>query len=50
MNANRKRSSRTSPERNEVPELDAKWISGADYYEGKKLIRRGRPRVRRTAG
>jgi uncharacterized protein (DUF4415 family) len=45
MNAKRKPSARTSPNADEVPELDQKWIEGADYYEGKKLIRRGRPRL-----
>jgi uncharacterized protein (DUF4415 family) len=27
----------------EVPELTAAWFRGADLYEGRKLIRRGRP-------
>ncbi len=45
MSAKRKRSALTSPERDEVPVLDARWIEGADYYEGKKLVRRGRPRL-----
>ena len=34
---------RTSPDSDEVPELDRNWIEGADRYEGKKLVRRGRP-------
>jgi uncharacterized protein (DUF4415 family) len=45
MSAKRKHSVRTSSNRDEVPELGAEWIEGADYYEGKKLVRRGRPRL-----
>ncbi len=45
MSAKRKPSVRTSPDSEEVPELDRDWIEGADYYEGKKLVRRGRPRL-----
>lgn len=45
MSAKRKPSVRTSPDTEEVPELDRDWIEGADYYEGKKLIRRGRPKL-----
>ena len=43
MSAKRKRSVRTSEA--DVPELNQAWIEGADYYEGKKLIRRGRPKL-----
>lgn len=45
MSAKRKHSARISPDRDEVPELGANWIAGADYYEGKKLVRRGRPKL-----
>jgi uncharacterized protein (DUF4415 family) len=45
MSAKRKPSVRTSPDADEVPELGRDWIEGADYYEGKKLVRRGRPRL-----
>jgi len=45
MSAKRKNSGRTSPDWDEVPELDEEWIKGADYYEGKKLVRRGRPKL-----
>ena len=45
MSAKRKSSSRTSPDLDEVPELDADWIEGADLYNGKKLVRRGRPKL-----
>ena len=43
MSAKQKRSVRTSDE--DVPELDRNWIEGADYYEGAKLVRRGRPKL-----
>lgn len=45
MSAKRKYSARTSPDQDEVPELDAEWIKGADYHEGKRLVRRGRPKL-----
>jgi uncharacterized protein (DUF4415 family) len=45
MSAKRKPSIRSSRSSDEVPELDAAWIAGADYYEGKKLVRRGRPPI-----
>jgi uncharacterized protein (DUF4415 family) len=28
----------------DAPELTEEWFEGADYYEGDKLIRRGRPK------
>ena len=28
----------------DAPELTDKWFDTADYYEGEKLIRRGRPK------
>ena len=43
MSAKQRRSVRTSDE--DVPELDRNWIEGADYYEGAKLVRRGRPKL-----
>jgi uncharacterized protein (DUF4415 family) len=45
MSAKRRRSVRTSPDLDEVPELDEEWIKGADLYDGKKLVRRGRPKL-----
>ena len=45
MSAKRKSSVRTSPSVDEVPELDRDWIEGADYYEGTRLVRRGRPKL-----
>lgn len=45
MSAKRKSSVRTSPNVDEVPELDREWIEGADYYDGKTLVRRGRPKL-----
>jgi uncharacterized protein (DUF4415 family) len=45
MSAKRKGSVRTSAETDEVPPLDRDWIDGADYFEGRKLVRRGRPKL-----
>jgi uncharacterized protein (DUF4415 family) len=45
MSAKRKSFVRTSPDVDEVPELDRQWMEGADDYEGKKLVRRGRPKL-----
>ena len=45
MSVKRQSSVRTSPNMEEVPELDRNWIEGADYYEGKRLVRRGRPKL-----
>ncbi len=45
MSAKRRSSVRTSPELDEVPELGEDWIKGADLYDGKKLVRRGRPKL-----
>lgn len=46
MSEKRKGSNRTSRKDDEVPELDVEWIRGADFYEGEKLVRRGRPSSR----
>jgi uncharacterized protein (DUF4415 family) len=43
MNAKRKKSARMSPKTVEAPEITDAWLVGADQYEGKKLVRRGRP-------
>ena len=45
MSAKRKSSVRTSHNVDEVPELDRDWIEGADYFEGTRLVRRGRPKL-----
>ena len=45
MSAKRKGSVRTSPDLDEVPELGEDWIEAADLYNGKKLVRRGRPKL-----
>ena len=34
----------TPEEYEEIPELDEQFFERADYYEGGKLVRRGRPR------
>ncbi len=43
MNAKRKKSARISPKAADAPEITDAWLAGADQYEGKKLVRRGRP-------
>jgi uncharacterized protein (DUF4415 family) len=45
MSGKRKRSGRSSPERDEAPEITEGWVAGADLYHGKKLVRRGRPKL-----
>lgn len=45
MSAKRKRSGRTSREADDPPEITDEWIAGADLYRGKKLVRRGRPKL-----
>ena len=32
----------------DAPELSRTWFEGANYYEGGKLVRRGRPKSART--
>jgi uncharacterized protein (DUF4415 family) len=43
MNAKRKKSARISTSSDELPEITQEWLAGADLYDGKKLVRRGRP-------
>jgi uncharacterized protein (DUF4415 family) len=45
MSGKRKKSGRSSPERDEAPEITEGWVAGADLYHGKKLVRRGRPKL-----
>jgi uncharacterized protein (DUF4415 family) len=45
MSAKRKSSSRILSSRDEPPEITDQWIAEADLYHGKKLIRRGRPKL-----
>ncbi len=45
MNAKRKRSVRTSPNKGEAPEITEAWVAEADVRRGSKLLRRGRPRL-----
>jgi uncharacterized protein (DUF4415 family) len=45
MNAKRKNSVRTSSSQDDPPEINAEWVRGADLYRGKKLVRRGRPKL-----
>jgi uncharacterized protein (DUF4415 family) len=43
MNVKSKRSRRTWRDPDDAPEITAEWAAKADLYEGKKLVRRGRP-------
>ena len=43
MNAKRKKSAHTLTSSDDLPEITEKWLGGADLYDGKKLVRRGRP-------
>lgn len=43
MNAKRRKSARTLTNSDEIPEITDEWLEGANLYEGKKLVRRGRP-------
>jgi uncharacterized protein (DUF4415 family) len=45
MSAKKKGSVRTSPESDDAPEITESWIEGADLYHGKRLVRRGRPKL-----
>jgi len=44
MSVKRKGSSRTSS-RDEAPEITESWIEEADMRRGRKLVRRGRPKL-----
>jgi uncharacterized protein (DUF4415 family) len=43
MNVKSKRSHRTRHDPDDGPEITAKCAASADLYDGKKLVRRGRP-------
>lgn len=45
MSAKRKSSGRISSRRDDPPEITDTWIAEADLYHGKKLVRRGRPKL-----
>jgi uncharacterized protein (DUF4415 family) len=45
MSAKRKKSAPTSAGSEDLPAITKEWLEGADLYEGKKLVRRGRPRL-----
>ena len=45
MSAKRKHSGRISSRRDDPPEITDDWVAEADLYHGKKLIRRGRPKL-----
>jgi uncharacterized protein (DUF4415 family) len=45
MNGKRRKSARTSASSDDLPEITEEWLASADLYDGKKLVRRGRPRL-----
>lgn len=45
MSGKRKNSNPISATLSEPPEITEDWIAGADIYQGKKLVRRGRPKL-----
>lgn len=45
MSAKRKSSGRTSSKMDDAPEITEQWTAEADLYQGKKLVRRGRPKL-----
>jgi uncharacterized protein (DUF4415 family) len=45
MSAKRKSSVRTSPSRDEPPEITESWVAEADLRRGSKIVRRGRPKL-----
>ena len=48
MSGKRSGSGRTLKHKSdEAPEITSEWAAGADLYRGKKLIRRGRPKLER---
>ena len=45
MSAKRRGSFPTSADQDLTPEINEEWIKSADLYQGKQLVRRGRPKV-----
>ena len=45
MNVKQKNSAPTSLDPDSLPEITDAWITGADLYDGDKLVRRGRPKL-----
>jgi uncharacterized protein (DUF4415 family) len=45
MSAKRKDSARTSPSKDEPPEITESWVTEADLRRGSKIVRRGRPKL-----
>ncbi len=43
MSGKSKGSRRNWRDADDAPEITDQWVSGADLYDGKKLVRRGRP-------
>ena len=45
MNVKQKNSKRTLADSKDLPEITDEWIASADLYNGKTLVRRGRPKL-----
>ena len=45
MNVKQKNSTPISGDLDTPPEITDAWITGADLYQGEKLVRRGRPKL-----
>lgn len=45
MGVKKKGSGRTSSRFDDAPEITATWISQANLYRGRRLVRRGRPKL-----
>lgn len=45
MTAKQRNSNHISPDPDTPPEVTEDWIAEADLYHGKKLVRRGRPKL-----
>ncbi len=45
MTVKQKNSNLISRDSDTPPEITDAWIAGADLYDGKKLVRRGRPKL-----
>ncbi len=43
MNGKSKRSRRAWRDPDDAPAITGEWVAGADLYNGKKIVRRGRP-------
>ena len=45
MNVKQKNLKNTLADSKDLPEITDEWVAGADFYNGTKLVRRGRPKL-----